>query len=290
MPGNRRYGWPRRRSLTALAVAVIVVGVTSAVLRHAGRPDVTEPSRPDRSAHRLDRDALAAASVRRQVSAIERRSRSEFLGQYDRSPTTQRQGAVVFANLTAIPVAGFRARYLGADPVNDVAETRPGEWDGQVAISWSMRGITGSATSETVRYTFVRRGDRAYIVSIGPRRGARTPVWAIGALDVRRSARTRVLGLDPGRDRRVAALLRVAVRDVTRVMTRWRGDLVAIVPRSTTEVAELLGTGPDDYAGVAAVTTHPGRLASRLQYARHRRQPGPVRPARSDRRACRHHA
>jgi hypothetical protein len=255
VPGSRRYGWPHRRSLIALAVAVIVVGVTSAVLRHAVRPDLPGPPRPDRSAERLDRDALAAASVRRQVIAVERHSRSEFLGQYDRSPPTQRQAAVVFANLAAIPVTGFRARYLGDDPVNDVAVTRPGEWDGQIAVSWSMRGIAGSATSETVRYTFVRRGDRAYIVSIGSGRGERTPVWAIGALDVRRSSRTLVLGLDPGRDRRVAALLRVAVRDVTRVMTRWRGDLVAIVPRSTAEVAWLLGTGSGGYPGIAAVTS-----------------------------------
>jgi hypothetical protein len=104
-------------------------------------------------------------------------------------------------------------------------------------------------------YTFVRRGGRAYVRSIAPGPHDRTPIWLLGALDVRRSPRTLVLGLERARVRRVASLLRVALRDVSRVVTWWHGNLVAVVPHSAADVGALLDAPPHSYAGIAALTT-----------------------------------
>jgi hypothetical protein len=254
VPERRRTGWSSRRSLIAVTAVAVVLAATSVLARGDGhRPD-GEPGHSDRVSD-PSRHALTVATIRRQARAVDQRNRSRFVGQYDeRSPGARRQARMVYDNLTAIPVSRFEARYVRSGAPGASATVR-GEWAAEVHVSWSIQGIPGAPTTETLTYTFLRRGGRAYVASIAPEEHQRTPVWLLGALHVRRSARTLVLGLDPATVGRVAALLRIARRDVSRVVTWWRGDLVAVVPRSAAEVGALLDAPPDSYAGIAALTT-----------------------------------
>jgi hypothetical protein len=204
----------------------------------------------------VDIDALGIEAVRRQAYAVKTRDRAAFVSQSDpRSHVARQQSAMVYDNLTEIPVRDLEVRYLGqsADDTKTIASR--GSWTAEVDVSWRMRGIAGTPTHESVTYTFVRRGTKAYITRMGARRDVRTPIWLLGALEVRRSPRTLVLGLDQTRVDRVDRLLRRSVGDVQRVLTGWKGDLVAIVPDTADQVGELLDSQATSYSGIAAVTT-----------------------------------
>jgi len=64
-----------------------------------------------------------------------------------------------------------------------------------------------------------------------------------------------VLSADDSVTDRFSTLASRAVRQVGRVLPRWRGRLVVKVPASERGVERVTGADPDEYQGVAAVTT-----------------------------------
>ncbi len=247
----------RRLLAAALFVVVVVVAAYAVVDSRlfAGHP--TAPHHPHTSTSDPDRDALAVVAVERQVQAVRTADRAAFIGLADPAvPGSRRQAVSAFANLAAIPVIGFSVRYVGQSAT--IAKPSVGarvSWNAQVDVVWRIRGVPGDATRDTLTYTFTRRGGVTYIADLRAPADPRTPIWLLGTLVVQRSSHTVVLSLEAARGNRVARLLRQAVRDVHRVLTSWRGILVAIVPATSAQVGQLLDSRPPDYAGIAAVTT-----------------------------------
>jgi hypothetical protein len=104
-------------------------------------------------------------------------------------------------------------------------------------------------------YTFVQRGDAAYVVDIAEVAGARTPVWLLGSLVVRRSNRTLVAAVRPGDPTRIYRHLQQAASDVAAVIPDWNGGLVAYVPADVSQMEALGGAAPGAFSNIAAVTT-----------------------------------
>jgi hypothetical protein len=250
-------GLTPRRSLVAGVVALAVL-VTAILVHRAGgsddQRDTVSPTTTTRTSG-LDLDALGIEAVQRQAYAVKTHNRAAYLAQSDpKYRPARQQAAMVYDNLSGIPVRDFEVRYLGQS-ADDATASAEGSWTAEVDVSWRMRGIAGTPTHESVTYTFVRHGHHGFVSRMGAPRDVRTPIWLLGLLEVRRGPRTLVLGLDPARVDRIDRLLRQAVGDVQRVLTGWRGSLVAIVPETSDQVSALLDTQPTNYSGIAAITT-----------------------------------
>jgi hypothetical protein len=248
-------GLTPRGAIVAGAVALALVAAML-VHRSGGSDDQpgTASPRTTRTSE-LDLDALGIEAVQRQAYAVKTHNRAAYLAQSDpKSRPARQQAAMVYDNLSGIPVGDFEVSYLGQS-ANDATAASEGSWTAEVEVSWRIRGIAGTPTHESVTYTFVRHGHHGFVSRMGAPRDVRTPIWLLGLLEVRRGPRTLVLGLDPARVDRIDHLLRQAVGDVQRVLTGWRGSLVAIVPDTSDQVTALLDTQPTNYSGIAAVTT-----------------------------------
>lgn len=162
----------------------------------------------------------------------------------------RQQQRTAFRNLDALPLAAWTLRLDGTVPAT--AERAVAG----VRLTYRLRGYdTGDATADQ-GLEFVRRDSRWYVA--GPAPGSRPQPWDQGPMTVVRGTRSLVLGT--GRPetglRDIAA---VADRAVPEVSAAWGGAwarrVVVLVPASQAAMGELLGAGPTDYAGVAAVTT-----------------------------------
>jgi hypothetical protein len=106
-----------------------------------------------------------------------------------------------------------------------------------------------------VAVTFDIQDGRTGLVSARPLDGRAAPLWLLGPVSVRRTA-TSLAVTAPGLPALAfARLAGNAVRDVRKVLPRWRGPLVVEVPGDQRSLGRVLGSAPGEYGDIAAVTT-----------------------------------
>ncbi len=237
-----------------------VLGATPAAEQHepvaGGRADVVADT--DRAS--AARAALARAALQQQEHALRAGRLRAYLRTWDsRLATSQRRGATVYANLQALGAAVHSTRYVEAEigglPLQQQRRLGGASWTADVELSWRLPDFDEQDALTTLTYTFVRRGETAYVVEVEPATGARRPVWLLGPLVVRRSERTLVAATTLAQAVRLDRLLREAADDVASVVSDWRGGLVAYVPASVEQFESVLAATPGAYDGIAAVTT-----------------------------------
>jgi hypothetical protein len=156
----------------------------------------------------------------------------------------------VVENATKLRVSDFALRY-----VDEVGAVRPdGTWEAAVDVTWRFDGFDDRTVSEEVLMGFRAVGDGARVTSLGGGE-RRTPLWFVGALEVRRTATTLVLVHGTAQEADLLSGRAVAaVPVVRRVLPDWDGRLVLEVPASGDELDSVLDAAPGTYTNIAAVT------------------------------------
>lgn len=254
----------RARMTAALVVLVVVVsgviwlwgrGASDRLIggdqSAAGRTGTADPAG--------ERDALAGQALDSQASALTRGSQANYLAAWDTTTVKAQQRAeTTYQNVRSLGITALDTRYVAAEEALSIpAQRRLGgdAWKAGVEVSYALDGYDSSPARMTVSYTFVQRGDRAFIVDVQPATGERTPIWLLNRLTVRTSERTLVAATSPAEANRVDRHLRQAVTDVQAVLPKWSGSLVAHVPGTTAQVESVLAAAPGSYDSIAAVTT-----------------------------------
>lgn len=259
---------PDHRQLVALtAIALVVVGaLTASSLSRSDSPYPRGPvagSQPTGAVgpeSLSGRDALARAALRRQEQALRTDDQRAYLHTWDSefAASRPRAASTVYANLQVLHADVRSMRYsadIGGLSLHRQQRLGGMSWTAEVKLSWHLRGFDDSDAIATLRYTFVQRGDAAYVVDVAAAAGARRPVWLLGPLAVRRSGRTLVAATTPADADRIDRRLRQAAVDVASVVPAWRGGLVAYVPADTEQLEAVLGATPGAHSQLAAVTT-----------------------------------
>lgn len=213
---------------------------------------------------REDKTATAVRSVlARRATAVLHHDRAEFLGGID--PTGSRfltRQRTVFDDLRAVPLATWSYTLVrtGAFPLPPSADGTA-QTAAEVRLSYRIGGYDTRPVVSTAYLTFSRHGTHWYLAGDedGAPSGHRTAtqLWDQGRVQVVRGAHSLVLGVGP------AATLRGYARDADRAVPEvthswgsgWPGKVVIEAPASLDQMAALLGAKPDDYRGIAAVTT-----------------------------------
>ncbi|WP_407564399.1 hypothetical protein [Streptomyces sp. 184] len=228
------------------AVLVLCAGLLAALLAGCGDGDRDGGRPPAGDATRAVADLL-----RQRSAAVRDGDEAAFLRTVDPQAGPYRQEQrTAFRNLDALPLADWTLRLGDHVPAGTARATA------DVRLGYRLRGYdTGTATAAQ-QLEFVRRDGRWYVA--GPAPGSRPQPWDQGPLTVVRGTHSLVLGA--GRPeaglRDVAAVADRAVPDVSAAWDgAWVRRVVVLVPASQAAMGELLGEGPTDYAGIAAVTT-----------------------------------
>jgi hypothetical protein len=192
--------------------------------------------------------AGAAATLQELTRAIDtgRRQDAAALASEDDQATAELLGALV-DNADSIPLEDVTFRYV--DEI-DAAESS-GEWSATVAATWRVSGVGERSAATDVRVDFATVEDRVVITGIGGR-GARTPVWMTGPLEVRRDGDVVVMAARGAA--RYSTLARRAVVVVRRVLPAWDGRLVVEVPARAAGVDAALDVERGTFSNVAGVT------------------------------------
>ncbi len=167
--------------------------------------------------------------------------------------------ATLRANVRTLGITDLSLRYVAEDggSLTDDQERRFGDraWTGDVQLSWRIRGFDAHDGSQEVGLTFAETDKGVAFVSARGDSGDATPLWLLDRVEVKRSPRSMVVTAGTGAPARFSRLADRAVTDVRKVLPAWRGRLVVEVPRDERGLGRVLGAEPDDYSGIAAVTT-----------------------------------
>ncbi len=161
----------------------------------------------------------------------------------------------VLDNARALRLRDLELRYV--DEGAALEESAPAgqdedAWRGTVQLAYRYAGFDRAPTRVETSVVFLATQDGARIVSFGGE--GRTPLWLAAPLSVVRTPRSlaAVAGEGPGR---YPGLVRRAVRQVSRVLPDWRGQLVVEVPATREQFDAAVLAAPGEYDNIAAVTT-----------------------------------
>lgn len=193
------------------------------------------------------RDSAATAVeqlLRRRADAVLERDEEAY-------EATGRPDGEEFDNLGQVPLSTWEYRLV------DLDRTRTG---GTATADLAYRIDGYDRAPVTVRRTLEldQRAGRWSVAAERPGAGTGSRLWEQGEVTAVRGRHSLVLGVgrDAARLSRYAALADRAVPAVRRAWGRdWPGRLVVLVPRSTGDMAALLGASASAYQGIAAVTT-----------------------------------
>lgn len=173
-------------------------------------------------------------------------------------PAAVRELRTLRANVRALGLTGLSMRYVDEDSarVDPAEQQRLGgqAWVGDVQMAWRIGGWDARDSRLEVTMTFVQTADGARFVSARDDHGRPAPLWLLTGVQVQHSGRALVLAAG-GPPTRYSGLADQAVIDVHKVLPRWRGRLVVEVPANPVQLGRVLGSEPDTYGGIAAVTT-----------------------------------
>ena len=246
-------------------LSLLVAGVVAGGIFLAGRgPEtaVVPPTVSSAGAAAGDgtRADDAAALLSRLTDALRDGSRADVLALAAPGvPEAARELTTLRANVRALGLTDLSLRYVDEDdasPTTGPARTLGDRaWVGDVQLEWRVGGFDTDDSSREVALTFVETGSGAAFVTARQDSGSAAPLWLLDRLETRGTPRSLVVTTDGTPTARFSRLADRAVADVRKVLPHWRGRLVVEVPADEQQLGRVLGAEPDEYGGIAAVTT-----------------------------------
>ncbi|NBE54210.1 hypothetical protein GUY60_22875 [Streptomyces sp. YC537] len=156
-----------------------------------------------------------------------------------------------FDNLGQVPLGAWEYRLVDLDRT-------PAGATATADLAYRIDGYDRAPVTVRRTLELVRQGGRWSVAAERPGSGAGRQLWEQGEVTAVRGRHSLVLGV--GQDKaRLARYAERADRAVPAVRGAWGhalpGRLVVLVPRSTGDMAALLGASASAYQGIAAVTT-----------------------------------
>jgi hypothetical protein len=129
-------------------------------------------------------------------------------------------------------------------------------WVRDVLVHWSLTATAAARATSTLRYTFVSERGHLYVRAVTVPRWEPTPPWLAERLHVRGdSAVLAATATTPGDATRLHRLLNLALEDIPKLAPQPDSILLAYLPATARQFNEALGAPPQEYDGMAAVTT-----------------------------------
>ncbi|MFF2011378.1 hypothetical protein ACFVWY_20205 [Streptomyces sp. NPDC058195] len=202
------------------------------------------------------------ATLDRRADAVLRHDPDAYLATTDPGATALRTAQRrELANLADVPLSAWEYRLLRVTGRNG------GRATADVELRYRITGYDAAPVTadRVVELRWEGTDGRWYVTGDRPGADGGHQLWQQGAVRVARGGHTLVLGVGRS-DRELRAIARTTDRAVPAVSDawpgRWAGRVVVLVPRTTADLAALLGSTAD-YRGIAAVTTgrtgEPGR-------------------------------
>jgi len=208
----------------------------------------------DTSAQRADRAEQALGQLAEQLQSGSRDDVVELA-----TPGARQLIGWVHDNVAALRITDLEMRYvdegapLGEAQAQSLGEGAKDAWRGMVELEYRYGGFDKAPARIETSAVFAPTPDGVRFAAFGDA-DVRTPLWLADQLSVVRTKETlvAVAGDSTGR---YAGLVRPAVRQVRRVLSKWRGPLIVEVPRSSKQLDSALQSESGQYDNIAAVTT-----------------------------------
>ncbi|WP_206309484.1 hypothetical protein [Streptomyces sp. A0642] len=235
----RRARGGRRRAAGAVLAALLCAAACTAPADEA--PDTTA------------RDIRA--TLDRRAAAVLHHDEDAYVATVDPDATALR-GAQrkEFGRLADVPIGAWTYR------VTELAAHGADRATADVTLGYRIEGYD-SAPVSVDRVLDLERDPadgRWYLTADRAADGGGRQLWEQGDVEVVRGASSLVLGVGRTRGelKGIAATADLAVPDVSAAWPEhWAGRVVVLVPRTVTDMAQLLGSPASNYRGIAAVTT-----------------------------------
>lgn len=199
------------------------------------------------------REVIAA-----QQAALRTSNAAAFARTWAPGPRGGRQrGRAVAANLHALGVTAIQLRLVAASRTSTGPSRADSHvWERDVNVHWSLTPEVAARVTSRLRYTFVSKRSRLYVRAVTVPRGEPAPPWLADRLHVRRGSDVRVAtATTPGDATRLHRLLKVANHDIAPLGLQHDSVVLAYLPATASQFGEALGAAPQEYDGMAAVTT-----------------------------------
>ena len=239
--------------LLAIIGVAIVVGTTDR--------EVITPPAPTRSSapQPVTRADAASRFLLDLTDALSDGSRRQVLRLAAPGEPDARKGlGAIYQNVRRLGVTDLSMRFVDEEPGKiDQSERRTlgrDAWVADVALGWRIRGYDTTEANMEVTFALVDTPDGARFASASYDFGDPAPLWVLDRVAVAKSKRALVAAASRRQLRRYTGLANQAVRDVRKVLPRWRGRLVVEVPGDQDQLDRLLDAKPDAYRSIAAVT------------------------------------
>ncbi len=242
-----------RRLLGIILVGALVAGCGGEVSIAPPKPpaDVTAPHAQQ-----------AQESLDRLVSALESGTRQDAVALA--APDADSLLGHVHDNAQALRIDQLSMRYVDeGTPLTegDQADLPLDAWRGTVELEFAYGGIDQSPARLETSVVFAPTTSEVLVAGFGGG-DLRSPMWLLDQLSVVRTRRSLLVvsGASAGR---YPGLVTGALRQVGRVLPRWKGSLVVEVPGSSEQLEAAIDAPEGQYDAIAAVTTTAdGALAS----------------------------
>jgi hypothetical protein len=243
-------------------VCVLLVGVVALAMRgDTAGPAPGGGSAPTVSSTQpplVDREAGALALLSTQAAALRTGTAATFADTWADLPVAQQRARELYSGVREVGARVRSMRYVGESATGAPAERQRGglaAWTADVEVTWQPAPGSATTVRSTLSYTFAEHSGAVVSLDARPAQQGRAPVWSLGPLEVVESARATAVAPTPAAAATLHRELRTAVDDVRRVIPRWRGPLIAYLPRTATQLERLLGSAPGAHDGIAAVST-----------------------------------
>ena len=241
-------------------VLCVLLGIVFLALRDTGT-EITPPgsNRAPTTSGVTTREALAGTLLTRLADDLANGTRQDVTGlAAPGNDNAARSAGAIFDNVRALGVKDLSFRYVDEDEGQlSTAENQAlggNAWVADVQVGWRIGAFDRSTSQMEVSFTFAQTSQGATFVSSGER-GHSAPLWLLTKLAVEKTERSLVMAAEGSAADKMAGLADRAVADVKQVLPDWRGRLVVEVPRSQDQLNRVLGTKPDAYNAIAAVTS-----------------------------------
>ena len=177
-------------------------------------------------------------------------------------PESAAAAAARFARVRSLPIARWDYDVVDLARSHVLGESATGAYDVAVRVSYRLAGVDDAPVVITEHVGVALRGDRWQVVAESSTGDRRQP-WDFGRVQVVRGPRSLVLGvggIPPGLLADYASLAESALRGVTAVWGGgWDRRATLVVPRTSGQLAALLGRTEASLEQIAAVATAEGR-------------------------------
>ena len=244
-----RAGSPLRRRLAAACTGLILLAGAGC----GGDLSIAPPSASSDSQSSRTTDGKRAVDA--WIAALNARDAAAYDGAID--PRFKDELNPLLDNATKVDVGTIEGEFVDSAPgalsSDEAARFGKGAFVAAVRLRYQLADDSGPSAHETA--VVLARDDGEFRVAAVGGHGSRTPVWLAGPVQVDRAGDVTVFngGTTPS-----ASLLgqgQRAVRDVRRVLPKWRGRLILEVPRDKEALDTVLAAEPTTYDNIAGVTT-----------------------------------